>query len=245
MTANKPSQLPLLALLAANGLAIWQFTKSDRSVVEILWIYWLQSIIIGAVNIVRILSFPMRPVINLRQMSPSMPQGAAAQKIIRILFSIFFFFHYGLFHICYGVFLLSFSLKDTPIHLATNGQELAVVKSGELFGGSIDVRWILLTGALFALHHILTAGIEYKLVRLNKKQAPSLTELMGRPYLRIIPMHLIIIIGPFVSLLAGNTALFIVFMALKTIADVALFYRGSGHPGTLNPAVQPVRTSRR
>jgi hypothetical protein len=58
---------------------------------------------------------------------------------------------------------------------------------------------------------------------------------MLRPYGRIIPMHLIIIFGPFIAYALGNLMVFVVLMLLKTFVDSVMFLTGVSHPSTIKP----------
>src|SRR5689334_3693307 len=49
----------IVSLLSANLTAIYFFVFHGGSVIQALWIYWLQSVIIGAVNVGRLLSYKL------------------------------------------------------------------------------------------------------------------------------------------------------------------------------------------
>ncbi len=212
----------LTSLVAANGLAIWLFAANRGSILEVLWIYWLQSVVIGVVNVWRILTTPLQSP----QVHSVQTLSSTVVALARYGTAGFFVFHYGMFHLGYAVFLVGFSLQGGSSVLA----------------GSISPVWILISGFLFGLHHLITFIIERTKIRQFPDQAPSLGQVMMRPYARIIPMHLIIIFGPMIASLFGNVAIFVVFMVMKTLADVGLFYRGVSHPGTINSS-QPIEAT--
>ncbi len=223
----------LFTLIFANLVALWQFTNNNGSILEVLWIYWLQSVVIGVMNLLRLLTFPLKPVgseVGIKISSPK--QAMQVQVLARIGGAGFFAIHYGGIHLVYAVFLWVFGQPNTVV----NGIGDVSLKAGDLFKGSIDVRWISLTGALFALHHLITAVTERRLLQEDPTQAPTVSGLMLRPYVRIFPMHLIVIFGPFLAYYTGTTSVSVAFMALKSIADIVLFTKGVGHPGTINPA---------
>ncbi|GGD09114.1 DUF6498-containing protein [Aquisalinus flavus] len=149
---------------------------------EVLWVYWLQSIIIGVVHFFRLLALKdfstENFTMNGRSVEPT--QGT------KISVAIFFAFHYGFFHIVYGVFLLVQYGED----LGNAGIGLAVI--------------------VFLVSHIasLISGGKAEDVKLN------IGSMMFMPYLRIVPMHLIIMLG---GVYAGLGI--VLFMAMKTIAD--------------------------
>ncbi len=105
--------------------------------------------------------------------------------------AVFFVPHYGLFHIGYLVFLIS----DPRIH------------------GRVPVLCIL----VFYVNHRFSW--RYHCAR-EAGRAPNIGNIMFFPYLRIIPMHLIIVLG---SQFAGDSAMaLVVFLLFKTVADVAM-----------------------
>lgn len=237
-TPQRLGLLSLLTLLLANGLAVWQFSVNGGVILEVLWIYWLQSVVIGAVNVWRIMSAPLNLVSF--QKTPlaavAATRGPVTNKLAAVMAAVFFIVHYGMFHFVYAIFLIAFSVPSTEV-----GGLSGVTTTGELFDGSINVGWVLLGGLVFAVHHILTFLIERRQLKEHPEQAPTIVETMGRPYSRILPMHLIIIFGPWVALSLGSSYVFVVFMVLKTLADLGLFRDGSSHPGKIS-ASRPLRT---
>ncbi|MCU0640799.1 MAG: DUF6498-containing protein [Candidatus Margulisbacteria bacterium] len=79
----------LWSLLAVNLLTIALAVKFNWSVLELMWIYWGQSVTIGAFNVVR-----LRPNI-----------GTAT----------FFALHFGFFHLIYAIFLSVFTLAGDEL----------------------------------------------------------------------------------------------------------------------------------
>ena len=181
-----------LFLLASNIITIILAVVQHWSLITILWIYWCQSVIIGVFNFVKILGlkdFSTENVkINERPVSPT--TGT------KLFMAFFFAFHYGLFHLAYMIFLLTFSLAQS-------------ISYGVLTG----IGSIVLAAGIFFVTHLFSYFYNRK--RDTKKQ--NIGSVMAFPYLRIIPMHLTIIIG---SLLGPAALPF--FLVLKTIADLAM-----------------------
>lgn len=237
MRSSRLNRVSLFTLIIANGLAIWQFSANGGNILEVLWVYWLQSVIIGIINIWRIFSAPLK-VASSQKLSlfpGAANSGNTASPLIRFGAAGFFMLHYGMFHLVYAVFLAAFSTSGVTV----NGISSAPTTTDKLFNFDIDVRWVIIGGLVFAIHHTLTFLIERHQLKLHPEDAPNIQEVMGRPYSRIIPMHLIIIFGPWIAFYFGSTYIFAVFMILKTIADIRLFYKGYGHPGTINPSLHP------
>ena len=94
----------LLSLLLANLAVIIMAVINKWQIEDTLWIYWLQSLIIGLFQAIKMAA--------LRQFStegmafnnrPMPPTQASKTKIIA-----FFLFHYGFFHFIYAIFLAQF-----------------------------------------------------------------------------------------------------------------------------------------
>ncbi len=106
----------------------------------------------------------------------------------------FFALHYGFFHLAYLLFLVGMAKLDS----------------------AWDVFWIIVCGFSYAFAQRKTYEQQIAADALGK---PNLGKLMFLPYLRILPMHITIIFGAM-----GNYSTFamLLFMSLKTIADVLL-----------------------
>ena len=103
----------------------------------------------------------------------------------------FFALHYGFFHLAYGLFLLVF----TKI--------------------KIDFHFVLIGLAAFSLNLII------EFIRHKQWQAANevnLGAMFFLPYLRIIPMHLMILGPAFLNWKAST-----IFLVLKTLADVIMY----------------------
>ncbi len=119
----------------------------------------------------------------------------------------FFAFHYGFFHLAYLLFLVGMAKLDS----------------------AWDIFWIVVCGFSYAFAQKKTYEKQVATDALGK---PNLGKLMFLPYLRILPMHITIIFGAM-----GNYSTFamLLFMSLKTIADVLLDKfdrRPAGNPAT-------------
>lgn len=157
--------LSIISLLLSNIivmiLAIIQ--KWDTSTV--LWVYWMQSIIIGFFQLLRILSLKKFSTENFKiNNQPALPTTQT-----KLFIAFFFAFHYGFFHFIYAIFLFNF-FTNQPL----------------------DFTYLFLGGAIFFLNHLFSY-FQNKLIDEQKKQ--NIGTMMFSPYARIVPMHLIIIFG--------------------------------------------------
>lgn len=107
----------------------------------------------------------------------------------------FFALHYGLFHFVYLVFLF----KDSK-SLSTD-----------------SFIFIILCVVIFFFNHRFSYFHNKKW---DMKRVPNIGTMMFFPYLRIIPMHLTIIFGG--SFIKGASGTLILFLGLKTIADLIM-----------------------
>lgn len=129
--------------------------------------------------------------------------------------ALFFAFHYGLFHAVYLVFIAAFAF-------------------GGVFGIT-NLPGVALGCAAFFVTHL----VSYLWYR--PRQEPPM-QVFAEPYARIVPMHVAIIAGGFVTaLLPGETGarlVLLLFLLLKTGADVVAHRRKHSHAA---PAPAPAR----
>lgn len=179
--------LSAATLIFSNLLVIVLALTQNWDVSTLLWVYWIQSIIIGFFQFFRILSLKNFSVENF-----TINHQSASPTSSTKLFSAFFFaFHYGFFHFIYAIFLYNFFQNSS----ALNFQNL------------------LLGSVIFFANHLFSF-IQNRVQ--DEKLKPNIGTLMFQPYLRIIPMHLVLILG----MILGNQGKLIFFLILKTLADL-------------------------
>jgi hypothetical protein len=195
------TKFPTLSLIFSNLLVIIFAVVDNLSAVDILWIYWTQSVIIGIFNFIKILSLKEFSTEGFRQGGKQVLPTKAA----KISTAIFFLFHYGFFHVIYAVFIGSFSTF------------------GRIGNVGNDTNYILYASLTFFASYFI------EFINSKNEQSdvlPNLGSLMFAPYARIIPMHLTIILGGFIGAAGGllstntNLAIIILFTAIKTIVDL-------------------------
>jgi len=178
-------------LLLSNLIVIALALVQRWSMGELLWIYWWQNMIIGFFNWRRILALKS---FSTKGFKINGRQAEATPKTQKST-AWFFLFHYGAFHLFYAIFLIT-SIPETSPYFMLHG---AVGLGIFLFNHAFSYRY-------------------------NKEQDaagnPNIGTLMFFPYARIIPMHLIIILGAAIS--GESTWLLFVFLTLKTAADMLM-----------------------
>lgn len=112
------------SLVFANLLTIALAVKFNWSLMELMWIYWSQSVIIGGINVIK-----MRRVEKAR--------GGPKMFLLGDT-SSFFLLHYGFFHLIYLLFLVIFTLAgETPLNN----------------GAPVQWGWVLATILAFLANH--------------------------------------------------------------------------------------------
>jgi len=118
-------------------------------------------------------------------------QPVLATKGTKIKLAGFFTIHYGFFHLCYALVLTSI-LKEKAA-----------------------INYIIPAIFLFFANHLFSFIYNEKT---DREREINIGTVLFLPYYRIIPMHLLIIIG---AILPGRLLL-ILFLLLKTAADIAV-----------------------
>lgn len=205
--------------IVGSNLAVIFFAIIDNlSATEVMWIYWIQSVIIGIFNFFRML---MLKIFTTKGMT-SNGKKVLATKSAKISAAIFFLFHYGFFHAIYAVFISGFP---------------TMINESSTYSGE---SYLLFSALIFLINY----GIEfYKEQTTVTDEIPNLGTVMLLPYLRIIPMHLTIIFGGFIAASGSffNTdASFLVIlllMGIKTFIDLITHSINvfTGLPTTQNP----------
>lgn len=187
MLKQARSDLAFWLLLLINAFCIYYYHRHPDGFPTIVWLYWIQSVLIGFFNFLDLLTVKKidsaSMTINGKPIRNTFGQKGCA--------AFFFLFHYQFFHLVYAVFVV------------------IQVK------GSIDVQFLKL--AIAALLVELTLGF-VRNKRIQNRMQVNYGQLFFMPYLRIIPMHLMILLPSFLGL-KSNT----IFLVLKLLADVGMY----------------------
>jgi len=118
----------LWILLAGNLWCIWYFGSNPEGISNVIWIYWLQSVIIGLVNFLDLLTLKDFNSDNFKlnkQPVTSKNSGCVAW---------FFLFHYGFFHLGYMIFIA------IDYHQNINGKLILLVVAGFIIEAIISFK---------------------------------------------------------------------------------------------------------
>lgn len=168
-----------------NGYLIYYYQQQPGEFNTIIWIYWLQSVLIGLFNFFELLSVNNPDSTSLSLNSQPVTKGSMGCA------AWFFLLHYGFFHFVYAIFLL-------------------VDKSSGVNG-----KLMLITAGIFVTES--TMQLIRKRNSLQTEKA-NVGKMFFTPYLRIVPMHLMILVPSFLGITAS-----VLFLVLKTIADAGMY----------------------
>lgn len=202
-----------LVLILANMIPLAGVMFFGWSCFEVVFLYWLENIVIGLVNVLKFISFGALTSIKKSRAAPWYLPFVGA--IIMCIPAAFFAFHYGFFCYGHGVFVFSL-LGGGPFR-----------DTGSSSFGLIDDVWQALKGGLWfglialALSHGISFVYNFLFRQEYLKVDPG--TLMGAPYGRIVILHVALIFGAFAIAGLGSPVFLVVFLVLLKIGlDLAL-----------------------
>ena len=193
--------LVAINLIPLAGVAFWGWRLH-----EIVFLYWIENLVIGAVNMLRMrIAVPdTLPSLAQRGIEPTAGQMVAGKAFL----IGFFFVHYGGFCYVHGTFLAIFfspgpgASRELGAVLASMLQNPAVL---------VAITGIVVSHAYSYFHNYIGRG-EYL--------RADLRNMMFRPYKRIVVTHLFIFAGAFALLGLGSpVAAMLAFIAIKIAID--------------------------
>jgi hypothetical protein len=185
-------------LLIANAYLVYKYEQDPDIFSTLVWLYWSQSMLYGLFTCLTILTTKM-PVIPRKEQTDEEPEVMFNGKKTPLDATAFFFLgHYGFFHLVYFFFLIGM----TKLSL-------------------IDWTFFKYYLAVFFVSQAVSF-IQHKFQRQAIEE--DFGKVLVRPYLRVIPMHLCILIPAFMSITSLT-----VFLVLKVVADVFMYVLTSSH----------------
>ena len=203
----------VIALIAMNLLPLIGVFGVGWDAGTIVFLYWLENVVIGLLNIPKILSCraqhpdtppPAAPIAG-RFSVPDLPASKRQPIGAAIFLCVFFSFHYGMF--CFGHYMF---LKTTYRQLPDFSEMLSALTGTVLF-------WSLL-GLTFS--HIISMVVNFYGKKEYVGRSPNAQMFM--PYSRIVLLHVVIILSGFVALATGQgTATILLLVLFKIGFDLA------------------------
>jgi hypothetical protein len=209
-----------LALIASNLLPLFGVLFLSWDTFEIVVLYWIENVVIGAINVLKMATCRPNPAELDRTQFASEDDYQQFRKIVsgrqhaasKLFFIPFFMFHYGLFCFVHGEFVVLFlapeSFRAGPPSVYAVQQ---LVSERHLW-------WAVLA---LAASHLYSYLVNY-LVR-GEYRRTVVQALMVRPYGRVILLHLAIIFGMWLVILLGSYAgVLAILVIVKTVIDLEL-----------------------
>lgn len=199
-------------LLVVNLVPLAGALWLNWQVLDLLMLFWLENLVIGLFNLVR------------------MATAADRVRVARRIFLMAFFtLHYGGFAFAHGVALLSLFGPSEP-GLPGAAALWATFQASAL-------RWAAL--ALLISHAVSMIMNDW---RSGERQRQSVSSLMTRPYQRVMALHVTILVGGLaVSLLGAPVWALVVLVLVKMAMDLTLHLREHSGGLIMKAAEPPAR----
>lgn len=187
---QKISKIALASLVGANLLPLVGVMYWGWSLSVLIVIYWLENLIIGVFNIPKI----------------ALSIGTAREKIGTIAF---FTFHYGMFWLGHGLFLLVVlmpAIRKNPI--------VGTREVDSVFNASVKLTLLSLFGS-----HLIS--FLFNFMRQHKTSKIPAGAQMFMPYGRVFLLHILILVGAYLASESGSSiTVLILFVSMKLVVDV-------------------------
>lgn len=171
----------LTALVVANLIPLAGTLFLGWSAGSILVLYWAENVIIGGYTVLKFWSVPRTEGEN----SP----------LPRMLVSLFFCFHYGVFMLVHGMFTLMIAASgEGPGRGIDGGPQALFAYLGDRGVGYALLGLVLSHGVSFVANFWIG----------GERRRVGLSQLITQPYGRLVVMHLAVLVGGFGLTLLGS-----------------------------------------
>ena len=200
--------LPLsgLVLIAANLIPLVGVVAFGWRVIDILWLYWAENVVIGLLNIPRILS----------ARGDSLDEHPRTGFFGAVFIAVFFCIHYGMFTFGHGIFIAEvFGMESAAGDI---GEDVGVLVA-KLADPALRIALL----GLFASHALSLVVNWFGRGERFKHDARAQ---MFSVYGRIVILHLVVLLGGIGAQSLGEPIIaLILLVALKTAIDLLAHIR--------------------
>lgn len=219
------STTSLLVLIGFNLVPLVGVLIGRWNVPTLLVLYWVENGIVGVLNVPKILLAEGPVVGGTTDPLGRTEAGGTMGLATRVPIALFFLVHYGVFWVVHGIFVFLL-----PTFTGVGGfTDFRTLPDGSLqfFDPSVaEPDWSAVAWGAVGL--AISHGVSFVLNFLGRGEYRKIspTAQMGRPYARVVVLHMAILGGAFLSLEIGSPiGALIVLVVLKTAIDVALHRR--------------------
>jgi hypothetical protein len=212
----------VLALIATNFVPLFGVLFLSWDTFEIVGLYWIENVIIGAINVLKIATCSPNPSEldatkfdtqdAVRRFSKRR-RRVRREHASKLFFVPFFTIHYGIFCLVHGIFVLSFFAVES----AGNG----LLGGPRTFWQMMSERQLWWGVIALAASHLYSYAVNY--LGRGEFRRTTVPALMFQPYVRVAVLHLAIIFGAIVAgALGSNAGILLILVVGKTVIDLAL-----------------------
>lgn len=232
-------RLSVMSLLAVNVLPLVGVLFFGWNTFNVVFVYWLENVIIGVINLLKILTCKPDPKLLAEKVAERNPQadeteqqkiseaveefqdsGQTAMQLSKLFFAPFFTVHYGGFCFGHGIFVCAMLGDGGPFR---GGGPL------ELLGDAFQGGWFWLTAIGLFTSHLLSYFTNFLGRGEYRHTAPP--EQMFAPYPRIFVLHIAIVLSGFFVVMLGQPVVMLLLLVIgKTVLDLAMHLREHRSP---------------
>ena len=201
--------LPMVFLVAVNLVPLAGVLFFGWSLFSILVLYWAENGVVGFFNVLKIAKARRPPSGDSKITFNGRPVTGGSKS----LYVLFFIFHYGLFWVVHGVFVIVlFGVYDGTFFEPE--PSAASNPFAELDGWGVTIALV----SLFVSHWV---SFEVNFLGRREYEEVSPDEQMLKPYSRVVVLHGTILGGGFLASYLGEPlAALVVMVVLKIALDL-------------------------
>jgi Family of unknown function (DUF6498) len=231
------TQLPASSywLIVANVLPLVGVLLWGWSTFAIVMIYWCENVVIGVINVLKMICCMPDPEeieraglaqgggtqtrAAVRAFKSSAKPAGLLNQASKLFLIPFFIFHYGMFCMIHGVFVVALLGDKGTDHFV--GSPIAVFSN--LFSRAADAGLLWAVAGL-AASHLYSFFTNY--LGQGEYRRTVVPALMAQPYGRIVVLHIAILFGAFITMALGSPIFILVLLILgKTALDLKFHLR--------------------